>query len=209
MYSLPYFRENDPSRVIEFVKAHPFAFLAGCDETRQPVATQVPLFIEEREGRLFLSGHMMRNTDHHKAFEQNPCVLAVFTGPHAYVSASWYTEPKTASTWNYMSVHAKGTMKFLDESALLGILKHTTDHFENNPHSPSNYDQLPADYVQRLAKAIVAFEVEVDTIGNVFKLSQNRDEESYHRIIEKLDSMDGNGKALADEMKARKDQLFK
>jgi transcriptional regulator len=209
MYNLPYFRENDQARVIEFVKTHPFAFLAGCNSDHQPVATQIPVFIEERAGRLFLSGHMMRNTDHHKAFEYNPSVLAVFTGAHAYVSASWYTEPKTASTWNYMSVHAKGKLTFLDEAALLQVLKHTTDHFENNAHSPSNFDQLPAEYVQRLAKAIVAFEVEVESIDNVFKLSQNRDEKSYEQIIEKLDGLDADGKTLAAEMRSRKDQLFK
>jgi transcriptional regulator len=209
MYSLPYFKEQDQQKVLDFVRSHPFAFICGCDEENKPVATQIPCFIEERNGKLFLSGHIMKSTDHHKAFLYNPNVLAVFTGAHTYVSASWYSEPKTASTWNYMSVHAKGKLKFLDENALLEVLKHTTNHFENDPHSPANFEQLPEEYVQKLAKAIIAFEVEVESIDNVFKLSQNRDEKSFDNIMHKLEHQDHDGKIIAEEMKLRKEELFK
>lgn len=209
MYDLPYFKEKDQQRVIEFIRTHPFAFICGCDAENKPVATQVPCFIEERNGRLFLSGHIMKNTDHHKAFEQNSNVLAVFTGAHSYVSASWYSDPQTAATWNYMSVHAKGRLRFLDEDALLRVLEHTTDHFENDPHSPANFKNLPSEYVQKLAKAIVAFEVEVESMDNVFKLSQNRDEKSYDNIMHQLQQQDHDAKVIADEMKLRKEELFK
>lgn len=209
MYSLPHFTESDQQRVIEFVKANPFAFICGCDQTHKPVATQIPCFIEERDGRIYLSGHIMKNTDHHAAFMHNPNVLAVFTGAHTYVSARWYTEPKTASTWNYMSVHAKGQLRFLDEAALLRVLKHTTDHFENDPHSPANFDQLPEEYVNKLAKAIVAFEISVDSLENVFKLSQNRDKKSFENIMNKLEQQDNDGKKIAQEMRLRKDEIFK
>lgn len=209
MYSLPYFKEQDQERVRQFIKENPFAFLCGCDVANNPVATQIPVFIDERHGKLFLSGHIMKNTDHHKAFLHNANVLAVFTGAHTYVSASWYQEKEQASTWNYMSVHAKGVLKFLDQQALLDVLKRTTNHFENNPYSGSNFDDLPTEYVEKLSKAIVAFEVEVQQIENVFKLSQNRDEKSYHNIIGKLESQDGDGKKIADEMKKRTSQLFK
>ncbi len=115
MYNLPYFKEKDQEVILNFINENPFAFLAGCNESGKPVATQIPVFIDEREGRLILSGHIMKNTDHHKAFLNNSNVLAVFTGAHTYVSASWYEDKKQASTWNYMSVHAKGILKFLDE----------------------------------------------------------------------------------------------
>ncbi|MEP7375053.1 MAG: FMN-binding negative transcriptional regulator [Chitinophagaceae bacterium] len=209
MYSLPYFKEQDPETVLRFIKANPFAFLCGCDAANKPVASQVPVFIDERDGKLFLSGHIMKSTDHHRAFLHNPNVLAVFTGAHTYVSASWYYDKEQASTWNYMSVHAKGVLKFLDHQALLDVLKRTTNHFENNPYSGSNFEDLPAEYVEKLSKAIVAFEVEVQQIENVFKLSQNRDERSYHNIIGKLESQDADGKKIADEMKKRTSQLFK
>ena len=108
---------------------------------------------------------MMKNTDHQLAFAEQPDALAVFNGAHCYVSASWYSEPKTASTWNYMSVHARGKMAFLDEAALLAVLKRTTDHFENNPDSAAGFDQLPMDYVLKLSKAIVAFDIIVEDIS--------------------------------------------
>jgi transcriptional regulator len=209
MYNLPEFREKDQQRVLDFVKAHPFAFICGCDAENKPVATQIPCFIEERAGKLYLSGHIMKSTDHHKAFEQNPNVLAVFTGAHTYVSASWYSNPQTASTWNYMSVHAKGAIRFLDDAALLKVLKQTTDHFENDPHSPANFEHLPQEYVAKLSKAIVAFEVEVHSLENVFKLSQNRDKESFENIASKLPEQDNDARIIATEMEKRKEELFK
>lgn len=208
MYSLPYFKEQDSAVVLQFIKEHPFAFLCGADDAGKPVATQVPVFIDACEGKILLTGHIMRNTDHHKAFEQNPHVLAVFTGAHSYVSPSWYANPQQGGTWNYMSVHAKGLLKFLNETALIEVLRRTTNHFENNPHSPANFEHLPQDYVQRLIKAIVAFEIEVTEMDNVFKLSQNRDEESYHNIIHQLNEQKGDGVVIAEEMQKRLTKLF-
>lgn len=209
MYNFSYFKEKDGAVVMQFMQEHPFAMLIGCDATHTPVATQVPLFIEEREGVLFLIGHIQRKTDHHKAMEQNSNVLVVFSGPHAYVSASWYTNPQIASTWNYMSVHAKGDIRFLGEEELLTLLKKTTVHFENNPHSPALVEKMPADYVQQQMKAIVAFEIRVTHLDNVFKLSQNRDEKSYDTIVNELAHQDEEAKKVAEEMKKRSAQLFK
>ncbi|MBB1284269.1 FMN-binding negative transcriptional regulator [Flavisolibacter sp. BT320] len=209
MYNLPYYKEKDKAVVLDFIHQHPFAFLAGCNKEQKPVATQIPVFIEERDGSLFLSGHMMRNTDHHKAFAENPAVLCVFTGPHSYVSATWYSNPHQASTWNYMSVHVKGEMRFLGEEVLVEVLQKTSLHFEKYNHQSSTaYDNLPEDYRNRLLHAIVAFEVEVQEIDHVFKLSQNRDEESYHNIIEKLDSQEGEAAQVATEMKKRTEAVF-
>ena len=209
MYNLPYFKEKDQQVVLEFIHQHPFAFISGCDENNKPVATQIPVFIEDRNGKLYLSGHMMKQTDHHKAFEKNPNVLCVFTGNHTYVSATWYSDPHQASTWNYMSVHVKGQISFLDENSLVDVLKKTSLHFENgNANSSTVYENLPGDYRSRLMKAIIAFEVEVTSIENVFKLSQNRDKESYQHIIEKLKDQNADGKAIAEEMLKRKEDLF-
>jgi len=209
MYNLPYFKEEDPEVVLKFMRDHPFVFLTGVNEENKPVATQVPVFIDEKEGKLFLTGHIMRNTDHHKAFEQNPNVLAVFTGPHVYVSGTWYSNPRQASTWNYMSVHARGTISFGNEKDLIAILKRLTLHYENNnPSSTTIFDNLPSDYTRPLMKAIVAFEVEITAIENVFKLSQNRDEKSFHNIMSKLNEQGSDGRFIAGEMKKIQQQLF-
>ncbi|HEU4469568.1 MAG TPA: FMN-binding negative transcriptional regulator [Flavisolibacter sp.] len=209
MYNLPYFKEKDEAAVLAFIQEHPFAFIAGCSEEGRPVATQIPVFIEERDGGLYLTGHMMRQTDHHKAFEKNREVLCVFTGHHSYVSATWYTNPHQASTWNYMSVHVKGRMSFLPEEALIDVLQKTSLHFEqNNSSSSTVYSNLPPEYRDRLLKAIVAFEVQVTAIDNVFKLSQNRDRESYGQIIARLEEQDAGARGVANEMKKRESGLF-
>ena len=209
MYNLPYFKEEDQEVVLEFMRKHPFVFLTGVNEENKPVATQVPVFIDEKDGKLFLTGHIMRNNDHHKAFEKNPNVLAVFTSPHVYVSATWYDDPHQASTWNYMSVHAKGIIKFGDKDDLVAILKRLTLHYENNnTASTTVFHNLTSEYTEPLLKAIVAFEVEVVSIDNVFKLSQNRNEKSFHNIMDKLNEQGSDGKFIAEEMKKRQHQLF-
>jgi transcriptional regulator len=209
MYHLPYFKEQDFETVLAFMHSHPFVVLTGVDAEGKPVATQVPLLIKEKEGQLVFRGHIMKQTDHHKALMQNPHVLALFTGPHTYVSASWYADPRQGSTWNYMTVQAKGELSFLDEAALREVLRETTTHFENGPNTPGAFDTLPEEYVQRLIKAIVGIEITVTGIENVFKLSQNRDEVSYHNIINKLQQGTADAQYIAREMEQRASQLFK
>ncbi|HEY2711182.1 MAG TPA: FMN-binding negative transcriptional regulator [Chthoniobacterales bacterium] len=208
MYDLPYFKESDQRTVLDFIRQHPFAMLIGVGESA-PVATQVPVLIDEREGEaLFLRGHIMRNTDHHKAFQRNSEALCVFSGAHAYVSASWYSNPLTGSTWNYISVHARGKIRFLEEPELRLFLEKLTAHFENNDDSPALFRHLPKSYVDSLVKAIVAFEIEVRETENVFKLSQNRDEQSYDNIIRQLHVQGGDARTIADEMRKRKARVF-
>lgn len=206
MYNLPDYKEQDPEVVKAFMSQHPFAMLIGCNG-QFPVATQVPFLIEERNGQLFLQGHIMRNTDHHKAFEVNPNALCVFTGAHAYVSASWYTEPKTASTWNYMSVHAKGTLQFMNVEGLYSVLEKTTELFEKNAQSPASFHELSPEYVEKLSKAIIGFEVAVTVIDHVFKLSQNRDRKSYANIVTQLEKGDPDAQKISKEMAVRMNSL--
>ena len=209
MYDLPYYKEQDVEVIKQFIREHPFAFLAGSDANNKPVATQVPVFIDERNGKLFLTGHIMRNTDHHKVFEQNPNVLAVFTGPHTYVSATWYDDPHQASTWNYMSVHAKGIIRFGDEKELIAVLKRLTLHYENgNTASTTVFDNLPTEYTGRLMKAIVAFEIEVTSMDHVFKLSQDRNKKSYENIIVELKKQGGDAKEIGELMEKRRMKVF-
>lgn len=209
MYNLPYHKEHNDEVVRSFIDAHPFAFLAGCDAASRPVATQVPVLMEERNGRTLLRGHIMKNTDHHRAFQHNPDVLVVFTGKHTYVSGSWYSDPHTASTWNYMSVHAKGVMRFLEGAELEAVLRKTSLHFENNNQdSPTVFDNLSPAFRQKVMKAIVAFEIEVTEMDTVFKLSQDRDERSYLNIIDKLKEHGEDGRAIAAEMETRKKEVF-
>ena len=208
MYNLPNYKEQDRQVVYEFMRNYPFAIITGTSAQGMPVATHVPLLIKEREDGLYLQGHIMKQTDHHKAFEHNKQALAIFSGPHAYVSASWYENKQQASTWNYMTVHAGGEINFLDAAALPGMLDELTAYFEQNPASPSLYKELPEAYLERLLKAIVAFEIRVTSLEHVFKLSQNRDQKSFEHIITQLQQRDADSRAVAAEMEKRKKDLF-
>ena len=187
---------------------HPFIILCGADNQGQPVATHVPVLIEERSDKLFLRAHVMRKQEHTNVFHENQQVLAIFYGPHTYVSASWYENKHTASTWNYQAVHAKGVLRFLNEGELFAVLTSLTEKFEDNPHSPSLVQQMDDEYVRKMMQAIIAFEIEIISIDHVFKLSQNRDEKSYHNIIGKLSSQDADAKHIASEMQERGGKLF-
>jgi transcriptional regulator len=203
MYKLAHFTETNDVAVIDFMKENSFAIITAIGET-YPVATQVPLFIDiNQAGKIFLAGHIMRKTDHHKAFEKNENVLVLFTGPHTYVSASWYTQPQTASTWNYMTVHAKGKISLLDETATYEAIKNITNKYEGTATAAA-FNKMEDDYIASMLKAIIAFSIEVETIENVFKLSQNRDEQSKKNIIEGLQQRaDENSKMIAAEMLKR------
>jgi transcriptional regulator len=208
MYNVPHFKASDQKEVIDFMHAHPFIILCGVDTNSTPVATHVPCLIEERDNKIFLRAHVMRKQEHTKAFEQNPNVLAIFHGAHTYVSASWYENKQTASTWNYQAVHVKGVLKFLGEEDLHEVISRLTEKFETNPHSPSLVQKMDDNYVKSMMKAIVAFEIEVTSIEHIFKLSQNRDKKSYENIITHLSEQDEDARTIASTMKQRQDKVF-
>ena len=210
MYNYPHYKEHDKEKILEFMRQHPFVTLIGCDKNSRIEATQIPVLVEEKEGKIFIHGHIARKSDHEKAFEQNQNVLALFTGAHTYVSGTWYSgNPHQASTWNYISIHARGQIKFQDENALIGLLKKLSLHFEEgNTSSSTIYDNLPNDYKEKLIRAIVAFEIEVTELENVFKLSQNRDEKSYDNIVKQLKQQEGDAKEIGDLMQDRRSKVF-
>ena len=203
MYKFSYFTEQDPEKVIAFMKENSFAVINGITD-QYPAATHIPLEVELKEnGKIFLSGHMMKKTDHHMAFEKNENVLVVFNGPHTHISASWYTTPAMGSTWNYMVVHAKGKIRFGNEEDTYNAVKAITNKYEE-PGSAAAFDQLPDEYVEKMVKAIVAFTIEVESFDNVFKLSQNRDRASQESIVAHLvERGDDDSMAIAREIEKR------
>ena len=209
MYHFSYFKEKDKEVLLSFMEEHPFAFLTGSFKSGAQVATQIPVLIEVRDGELIIRGHIMRNTDHHKALMENPNVLAVFTGPSCYVSASWYSNPQIGSTWNYMSVHVSGNVRYMSDDELVQFMRAFTLKFENgNTDSQTIYDNLPDEFLRKMMPAIVGFEIRAEKMDNVFKLSQNRDEKSYDNILLHLEEKGGESALVAQEMRKRKAELF-
>ncbi len=202
MYKLPYFVEEDEEKVFDFIQQNSFALITGYDGIF-PVATHVPLDIKKNADKIIFTGHIMKNTDHHKAFLQNENVLVIFSGPHCYVSASWYVTKNVASTWNYIDVHAKGKIKFGDEKQTRKIIENVTNKYEG-AESEAAFNKLPEEYVDRLVKAIIGFTIEVSSIENVFKLSQNHDIETRKSIINHLMlRTDADSHKIAMEVKNR------
>jgi transcriptional regulator len=202
MYDIPYFKAGHPDEVLTFMQAHPFALICGADKEGIPVATQVPVLIEQRSDRLFLQGHFMKKQDHTQAFFQNPNALVVFSGTHTYVSASWYEDKKTASTWNYQSVQAAGLVQFQNEDFLYQLLTRLTEKFET-ADSPSLVQQMDPAYVRQMMQAIIAFEMEVLSIRHVFKLSQNRNRQSQVNIVSELKNRDADAREIARTMEVK------
>lgn len=204
MYQSAKFKAGAHSDVLEFMNKNPFITLIGYDGTF-PVATQVPVQIDMAEdGKIILTGHVMKNTDHYRVYLSNPNVLALFAGPHTYVSAAVYAEPAVASTWNYMTVHAKGKIKMLDPGETYEVIRKLTDQYEDKHSSPAAFHKMDDAYVQKLIKAIAGFELEVEDLNHVFKLSQNHSRENQEAVIEQLSgSGDADALKIADAMKGK------
>ncbi len=133
----------------------------------------------------------------------------VFTGPSAYVSATWYSNPQIGSTWNYMSIHIGGTIEFMSDDGLVEFMRKFTLKFEEgNTSSKTIYDNLPDSFLHKMMPAIVGFELKAEQFENVFKLSQNRDEQSYRNIIDRLEERGGESALIAAEMRKRQEELF-
>lgn len=188
MYKVNNFLEKDIDKLIAFIEEHPFAVLIGVNQN-VPSATQVPLQVRKDGDTVKLIGHVMRKTDHHEAFLANENVLALFHGAHAYVSASVYENPTSASTWNYSSVQAKGTIKLLSDAETRVVIKELTDQYEKQD-SAAAFHKMSDEYIDKHLKAIAGFEIDVTNLEGVFKLSQNHPQINKEAIIKQLSESD-------------------
>jgi transcriptional regulator len=206
MFKVKRYQAKDQQEILKMMQDNPFAIVIGHGTDNYPVATHVPVEVElKADGKIIITGHFSRATDHAKAFEKNRNVLVIFTGPHAYISASWYTDTRMASTWNYLTVHAKGQLEYLDETGTYNIIKALTDRYEATSSNPASMEKMDEKYIRNNIKAIVGFKIEVLDLDTVFKLSQNRDAVSQQNITEKLSqSGDQQAIAIAREMEKRR-----
>jgi len=201
MYNIPHFKASNHQQVIDFMQENPFVTICGVDVNGLPVATHIPVLIKVENDIITISGHIMRKQDHSNAFELNKNVLVIFSAPSAFVSASWYANQGQASTWNYQTVHAIGKLEMQDEQHLYDLLVALTQKFETDAEAPSQVKNLDPMYMHQNMKAIVSFEIVVDQLKHVFKLSQNRDETSHVNIQNELNKGDAACKHMAAAMK--------
>ncbi len=211
MYIPSRYRELDPAIVEQFLRDNDFATLVGFDG-QQPLATHLLVDFEHRaDDTLVLNGHMARANKHWRTFEDGREVLTIFAGPHTYISPRWYNHTNVP-TWNYMAVHAYGRPRVISETAeLFALLKRLVDKHEGSAGAarPYRLEDLPVDYAHQQMQAIVGFQIAVTRMEASFKLSQNRDMESYDNVVTELYCrQDDNSLAVADEMKRRRAGLF-
>lgn len=204
MYSVPHYTETNRHAMLAFMQAHPFVLIAGTGKNGYPVATQVPVQVQVMpDGGIVLSGHIMRKTTHHLAWLDNPNVMAVFQGPHAFISASWYEGIQSASTWNYMTLQATGQLTFRDEAGTRAAIEALTAQYEG-ADSRVAFDRLPEAYITQNLKAIIGFDIRIEHLEAVFKLSQNRTEAHRRQIITELRKRNtGMDAAIAEEIEKR------
>ena len=200
MYPMPEFQETDRSRILRFIREYSLATVITTGEDGGPVATHVPILLREDGDTITLRGHVMRKTDHWRGFLTNPKALAIFHGPNCPVLASWYPEQDNGGTWNYMVAHAHGTIRMLPQEDLIEILRTLKE--DNEVDSEATYDNLSPEYLAKMLPAIEAFEIRVEKLDAVFKLSQNRDDASFSNVVRELDGRGGWSGDVARHMKA-------
>jgi transcriptional regulator len=198
-------RVTDAKRLQAFVRHHSFATLVTCPagpDGPAPFASHLPFLLHVGGGAHgVLRAHMARANPQWRHFRPGHEVMAVFLGPHAFVSSNWYAEPaRMVPTWNYTAVHAYGTARLIEEpAAVYALLRDLMAVYqpEGSPMPLSPEHGPAADLVQ----GIVAFEVEVTRWEGKFKLSQNRSAEDRRRVREALEERGApDDRAVADLM---------
>ncbi|HEY0274032.1 MAG TPA: FMN-binding negative transcriptional regulator [Chitinophaga sp.] len=185
--------EKDWDTIAGFIRQYPFAMLVNVLDGR-PEATHLPLeLVEKKPGQFVLQGHVARANPQWQAFSAGQA-LAVFTEPHAYISASWYEKSKIP-TWNYIAVHVYGHMALLDEQALHRSLERLMERYEHGREHAARISDIPAAEYKSNLQAIVGFEMALETIQARYKLSQNKNDRDYNSVVQHLEQ-DTNQQAL-------------
>jgi transcriptional regulator len=187
MYIPASFQQPDTSALHDFIQQHSFGVLVTSpDDTAGGAlnASHLPLLLDRScspNGRLI--GHMAKANDQWQAAD-NARVLVIFSGPHAYISPRWYSAQNVVPTWNYVAVHASGTLKLIeDPDRLVKIIRETVNTYEKLLKTPWSLDQPAPEFIDRLLPAIVGFEIDIDVLEGKWKLSQNHDADRRAGVI--------------------------
>jgi transcriptional regulator len=200
MYVPAAFAETDPAKLHEFIRRNSFAVLTSHGGGGL-VASHLPLLLDPEAGpHGHLIGHMARANPQWRQVEGE--VMAVFSGPHAYVSPAWYEEAGTVPTWNYVAVQAHGSFQVVeDRDALLEILRRSVTAYESPRPEPWAFEESEP-HVDKMLKAIVGFRIEITRLEGKWKLSQNHPEGRRRRVMHALaERPDEDSKGIADLMK--------
>jgi transcriptional regulator len=199
MYIPQAFSVTDPQILYQFIEHYSFATLVSIMDGK-PFATHLPLLFDRtKSAHGALLGHVARANPHWRAFDSQQEALAIFQGPHAYISPSWYGTSPAVPTWNYTAVHVYGVPQVIDDNAAFSdLLDKLIAYYEAGMPTPWP-GTLPANFRASLMQAIVGFVMPIERLEGKFKLSQNRSREDQRRVVEHLGgSTDAVDRALAE-----------
>ena len=204
VYLPPAFTEARSEVLIGHIDRYDFGLLV----THGPagtVASHIPFLLDRNGEELHLRGHLARPNPQVGDIARGGEVLAIFSGPHAYVSPRWYEDAPSFPTWNYADVHAYGSARVVeDEGWLRDLLRRLSDRLERGSPQPWLMQDLPKSYVEGMLKGIVGLDIAVTRLEGKYKLSQNRPAGDRSRVIAALeDRADADTLAIARLMRER------
>ena len=204
MYIHPLNAWGNQPEVLDFIRKNSFATLYT-QVNGKPWATHLPLFLEGKpEGKFVLHGHLAKANSQWKQIAQAEEVLVVFQGPHAYISSSWYTH-ENVPTWNYLAVHIYGKARLIEGEELIHHLKTLVDQYETGRPNRVQVETMTPSYLDGQIRALLGFELEISEVHASAKLSQNRDDENYERIVHQLEQSPlASDLEVAEEMRKRR-----
>jgi transcriptional regulator len=190
LYVPSHFRVDDPVVLDAFIARHAFGTLVTSGPAGLHVS-HIPFVPERRaDGKLRLLGHVARANPQAAALESATHLVAIFQGPHAYVSPTWYENHPAVPTWNYAVVHAHGRAAPLDEAGLRALLEKLSSRYEAGRPGAWRMADAPGDFIAKMIGVIAGFAIEVERVEGKFKLSQNRPGDDAWRVIDALETND-------------------
>ena len=184
MYSPPAFAETDPELLHAIMRENGFAMLVSAMPDG-PLITHLPVLVNDKGTAI--EGHMAKANPHWRALREEPRATVVFSGPHAYVSPSWYETAPAVPTWNFFAVHAHCRATVIEDRAVLeATLARLVAEYEANQDAPWRFESQPDEFRAAKLKGIVGFRLEIDWLEGKLKLSQDRPAADAGRVAETL-----------------------
>lgn len=198
MYIPKHFKETDEQEIERFIRENSFGIIVTVQDGL-PIGTHIPFMVEKRNNELILRAHISRANEQKASLTDGTEVLIIFNGPHTYISSTWY-ESNEVPTWNFLAVHAYGTLRLINDEELHKSLSDLVrTHEGDSGHTIESYTD---EHVRKLMKGVIGFEVTVREIQAKYKLSQNKndaDREGVYKGLEERD--DEQSGQILEEMK--------
>jgi transcriptional regulator len=205
MYTPKSFQVTELEQISSFMQMNNFATLVSWDGGHLIASHLLFELVIGNPGEFTLNSHLARANDQWRTFTPENEVLVIFGGNHTYISPRWYSQAGNVPTWNYLAVHAYGTVSIVDDQDdLYGILSRLVDRYESNSGAIPEYhlDTLPKELVIKKMKGVVGLRIRLTRLDAKFKLSQNRSHPERENVIIELEKRgDENSAGIAKAMR--------